>query len=305
MPNMPSPIRTNNGFTLVEALIVIMITGILAAMVGAFLRTPVDAYFDAARRAELTDIADTAVRRMSRDIHRALPNTVRSPPGASQCIEFMPTKLGARYRTAADGGGNGDPLDFTISDGSFDMLWPNGSILPASQRIAANDVIAIYNDGTGGHNAYIGDNAVKVASVTDYSTGALVGSSRITLSTTATAPFALKAFPAESPGNRFFVIPANEHVVAYYCKNNALYRYSRTLTGPWPVKANCGEMTSLANEALLASNISTCNIVYEPPGSGTGALSRYGLVSIMLEIKDAPSGESVRLYHQVHVDNTP
>ena len=52
------------GFTLVEAIIVIVITGILAAIVAVFIRAPVDGYFDSVRRAELTDTADVALRRL-------------------------------------------------------------------------------------------------------------------------------------------------------------------------------------------------------------------------------------------------
>ena len=67
------------GFTLLEAVLVIVITGIIAAIVAVFIKLPVDSYLDSARRAELTDVADTAVRRMARDIHLALPNSVRNP----------------------------------------------------------------------------------------------------------------------------------------------------------------------------------------------------------------------------------
>lgn len=85
--------------SLVEAIVVIVITGIIAGMVAVFIRTPVEGYMDAERRAGLTDIADTAVRRMAREIRLALPNSVRTAAdGSGRCIEFIPTKIGARYR---------------------------------------------------------------------------------------------------------------------------------------------------------------------------------------------------------------
>ena len=45
------------GFTLIEMVMVIVITGIVAAMVAVFIRQPIDAYVATARRAELTVLA--------------------------------------------------------------------------------------------------------------------------------------------------------------------------------------------------------------------------------------------------------
>ena len=56
------------GFTLVEMIIVIVITGIIGAMVAVFIRVPVQGYVDVAARAALADTADTATRRLTRDV---------------------------------------------------------------------------------------------------------------------------------------------------------------------------------------------------------------------------------------------
>jgi len=300
------------GFTLVEAIIVIVITGILAGIVAVFIKGAVDAYIDSARRAELTDVADTAVRRIARDIHLALPNSVRNPgDGSDQCVEFIPTKIGARYRMAKDSSGSGDELDFSVVDSSFDMLWLN-SALPATMQIVAGDVVAIYNDGSGnsdcsgsvgmgtaGGNAYCGYNAIQVASVApvDATTSAVTF-----VGTGTAAPFNRKQLPGESPYYRFQVIPSSEHVVAYVCNANTLYRYSRTLSAVRPVPADCSAMAAGATAATLAENVTTCSFKYEPPGSSSG-FSMNGILQISLTVTQL--GESVKLYHQVHVDNTP
>ena len=85
------PIRMTkfqSGFTLAEAVIVIAITGIISAVVAVFIKAPVQSYFDASRRAEMTDIADTALRRISRDLRLALPNSVRVA-GGNTAIELI------------------------------------------------------------------------------------------------------------------------------------------------------------------------------------------------------------------------
>src|ERR1039457_5271215 len=96
--------RTHEGFTLVEMIMVIVITGIIGGMVAVFLKAPIQQYMDVARRADMTDIADTALRRIGRDLRLALPNSVRvttgacpvttaNPGGAGTCsfLEFLPT----------------------------------------------------------------------------------------------------------------------------------------------------------------------------------------------------------------------
>jgi MSHA biogenesis protein MshO len=69
--------RRAAGFTLIEAIIAIVITGILGSVVAVFINRPIQGYFDSVRRAELTDQADVALRRISRDIRLALPNSLR------------------------------------------------------------------------------------------------------------------------------------------------------------------------------------------------------------------------------------
>lgn len=299
---MSSHIHTSRGFTLVEAIMVIVITGIIAGMVAVFIKAPVESYIDMARRAELTDVADTAVRRMARDIRLALPNSVRNPStaGQDQCIEFMPTKIGGRYRAAQTSTGTGDILDFTTTDASFDMLGLNSS-LPSSEQIAANDIVVVYNDGSTSGNAYAGQNAIQVSPP---AAGDTADTTKINFVASGTQIFDRKTLPSASPANRFQVLPSTEQVVSYACSGNTLFRYSRaiiTRTTPWAQPATCSDMTSGATEATLATNV-TCSIRYVPPGTGTG-VGRFGIVSISLAMTQA--GESVNLYHQVKVDNTP
>lgn len=300
-------IARSRGFTLVEAIVVIVITGIIGGMVAVFIRSPVQGYMDAQRRTELTDVADTAIRRLARDIRGALPNSLRLPQtniAGDQCIEFIPTKIGARYRAAVDTingatTGYGDPLDFTTVDGAFDMLWPNVDF-PADSQIAAGDVVVVYNDGSANGNAYNGKNAIQVDKVAPAAT---VTGTLITFVAPGSAPFDLKKLPSESPFGRFQVIPAASHVVSYRCNSGILTRNTRVLKAAWGRPATCAAMVLGATTAVLANHVSACSLTYDPPGSSTPNLSRFGIVSISLGISD--SGETVNLYDQVHVDNTP
>jgi len=283
---------SESGFTLVEMVMVMVIIGIVSAMVAVFMRAPIDAYFDTARRAALTDTADTAVRRMARDIRKALPNSVRNP--SDQCIEFIPTKTGGRYRTAVDDSGGGDPLDFAAADTGFNMLGLN-SALPANQQISINDMIVVYNLGIPGSDAYVSTggsiNTAAVTSVTS-GTGTLANETHIDI--------AARKFPLPSGSNRFHVIPGNEKIVSFLCSGGHLWRKAN-YTYPTSIADATVCSTSIAGGgtiAMLAKNAS-CTFVYN--GSD---LQRNGLVQMTLSLTDA-SGETVRLYHEVHVDNSP
>lgn len=284
--------RETSGFTLIEMVMVLVIIGVISAMVAVFMRAPVDAYFDSARRAALTDVADTAVRRMARDLHRALPNSIRNPD--SQCIEFIPTKTGGRYRVGADSAGGGNPLDFSTTDSGFNMLGLN-SALPSDQQIASGDTVVVYNLGIPGADAYVTTGgSINTASVSSVSSG--TG----TLSNETFIGIAARQFPLPSGSNRFHVVPGSEKIVAFLCSGGSLWR-----------KANHAYPSSIADTtvcststvgggtvALLAKNAS-CSFVYN--GSD---LQRNGLVQLTLTLTDT-SGEAVSLYHEVHVDNSP
>lgn len=278
MQRMP---RHNQGFTLIEIIIVIVITGILGSMVAVFIKNPVDAYFASASRAALTDVADTSVRRMSREIHKALPNSLRSPN--NQCIEFIPTKTGGRYRADDSPAG----LSFDTAVTSFNMLGSN-SAWPAAQRIADGDVIAVYNLGIPGADAYQQDNTATV-----------IGSpSESAAPVETTLNISSKLFPLASGSNRFHVIPSAEKVVAFVCVNAGL---SATGQGTGTLYRNTSSsFTSncAATDAVVATQVSACNFVY-----GGADLQRNALVQ--LTVKFSQQHETVSLYHEVHANNTP
>lgn len=267
------------GFTLVEAVIVIVITGILGAIVATFLRLPVQNYQDSAGRAELTDVADSAVRRITRDLRLALPNSLRLRGGS---LEFIPTKTGGRYLAADDG--PGDILDFSnTTDTSFTVV---GAMPAGRQQILAGDHIVVYNLGPGfaPADAYAGGagNRAQVAAVNQ--TSGVV--------TLATNPFAAQSPVLAHPEDRFLVVT---QPVTFRCAGGFLYRHT-----------NYGFSIEQAEEpggerVVLASNVKSCSFAYTQLGTQRAALVRVGLELERATGSDGP----IQLTGQVHVDNTP
>ena len=278
-PSQPSPLARGRdrvgvarGVTLIELVMVLVITGVIGTMVAVFIRQPVEGYLDTARRAEMTDIADTALRRITRDLRTAVPNSVRVD-GAGKYIEYLQSSGGGRYRAEVDSAGGGNILDFTIADTSFDVIGP----MPA---LAAGNFIVIYNltsdPAISTANAYALDNLANYASNSPPT---------ITLS-------AGKLFPFPSPGKRFQVV---QYPVTYACEGGVLRRYwGYTIQHtPQPAPPSGG------NSALLATNVTDCSFSY----STSGASGRTGTVALVLQIEE--SGEKVRLFQQAHVNNVP
>lgn len=291
-------LRSVGGFTLIEAIIVIVITGILAGIVVAFITKPVEGYVDSVRRAELTDAADVALRRLARDVRLALPNslrlknssnaTVNSCASGVECyIEFIITKGGGRYRDTADGSTGGNFLSFTGSTPSFDVLGG----LPTSPTIAQGDYIVVYNLGSDypPADAYSGGNRVEV----DATWG---GSNPVTVSAATQGVFSSQSPPLPSPDARFQVVDKNDKVIRYGCASGALTRYRGCAFGT---------TTSGCTGSLLAGSTTlepkaACVIEYQANATG-----RNGLLYLQLTLTDTPSGESVSLFQQIHVDNAP
>lgn len=270
------------GFTLVELIMVIVVMGIIAGMVSIFMKSPIDAYVASGRRAALTDVADTVVRRMARDIQRALSNSIRT--NGSQCLEFIPTKTGARYRAVGAGA-----LDFTTTASSFNMLGSNttfaGSAIPPDQQIAVGDLIVVYNLGIPGAAAYNSDNTSTVRAPAPSPAASSPLETTITIDS--------KQFPLESGSYRFQVVPSTENLVSYVCNGSSLHR---TVSNSLTTTALCP-----FGGPIVASNVDCTTTTFNYSGSD---LQRNALVSMVLTIKDS-SGETVSLQHEVHVSNTP
>lgn len=271
------------GFTLVESILAITLLGVLGGMVAVFIRGPIQAYLDTADRAVLSDAADAAMRRIAREVQSSLPNSFRGTSGGSSaCFEFLPVEAGGRYRVEKDSGNdiNDDILMFNSNDDSFDVLghrgllasWPSGSRL-----------VAIYNLGISGADAYAADNTAPIASVAIPAPGG--AAARITLT-------AAKKFPLESPGRRFQVIP--NYSVAYSCSGTSLYRSTQSISS--------GKLAACPSSGdLLATNVNCAVSKFE---YAPAVVARNGVLTISLQL-NAANGDTVRLYNQVGVSNVP
>lgn len=282
------------GFTLVEAIVVIVVIGIVGAIVAVFIRAPVQGYVDTAARAEMSDEADLALRRMARDIRLALPNSVRVSGNGSAdgaVIEFLITRSGGRYLSPEDAVPGLPVLDFVNpANRSFTVVGTLREALNAGDRIAVNNV------GLAPADAWqAGADQSNVAVVEE---GAPAGAVHPVVKL-ADNPFGRQLVSMPSPGQRFHVLGGT---VSYRCEaaggGFVLARYSG-----FPVTAAPAAPPAGTARAVIASRLAGCANLFE---YGQLETRRSGLVVLTLSLRARNDNNAVvRLVHQVHVDNTP
>jgi len=296
-------LKSQSGFSLVELVIVIVIIGLLATGIATFITRPIQGFIDLSRRATLVYSAENALRRMQRDIRRALPNSIRVGGGGT-AIEIINTIEGQRYRANPPPGNPDRRLQFNIADTSFDILGNFSAATLANTNI---NHVAIYNIGSidaggaavAGANAYASADAITGANVitpngytiTLSDDPVTTNEDNVTIDDGAGGGF---RFNFESPNRRMYLI---DTAISYVCSGGQLTRYTGYdfTNKPTQVVPPIG-----GNAALMADNIGNCQFTYD-----TGNPTRSGLMTLDLSVTDAATGETVRLLHQVHVDNTP
>ncbi len=294
-----------SGFTLVEAIVAIVLLGIVAGMVAVFIRAPLQGYKDSKVRAELTDLADLSLRRIARDLRLALPNSIRTNGVNGTTIEFLLTKSGGRYLATEDASPTGIPLSFDdASQRSFTVL---GSLAGGRAAIVEGDMLVINNQSsdpdTAPANAYLLASANR--NITTITKVTAPASDMPTLELFDN-PFASQSPSMPSESARFQVVSGP---VTYHCQPGANgtgtlhrqwnYAITETQAVP-PVPTARPASWSGAQSQPLIKGVETCSFDYQVDKSGRG-----GLVILKLELRVPDENAMIRLVHQVHVDNTP
>jgi len=264
--------RVIKGFSLIELIMVIVIVGILSTITTSIITLPVKSYIDLERRTTLVDSAEMTLRRMQRDIRRALPNSIRVTNSGS-VIEMLHTTDGGRYRAKLASDGSGNILDFISADASFDVLGSLFSI-PSGELV-------VYNLGSSSADAYTGNNRATIDNTSTVNSIVLTSA---------------KLFLFQSPQQRFFIV---DTPITYSCANGELRRYDSSIDSLYSITSSAPVLTGLSYKIQAKATSLSCNFSYS-----AGTTSRAGLVTLEITLTDE-AGESAKLIHQVHVDNVP
>jgi MSHA biogenesis protein MshO len=294
--------RRPNGFTLIELIAAMVVAGILATILVTFVSPAMSNYFASERRAALSDAANGTMRLITRDVRASVPMSVRiltAPVGsANQCLGMAPSSAGGRYRIAPDvtwdAGASpanaSQPVQPGFSVQVFDVFTPLANPAVGDWVLIGNQSTSdVYNAAN--HGQYAGGAAAVLPN-------AALGQARIALS-------AAMPVPAGYDGNRFFIVPAAQGVVAYVCDQpgtdakgtgtGTLYRVSGlgfNAPGTCPAVGNASP--------IVATHVASCSFRYDP---NPGATQESGYVEVDLSLKQ--ENEIVRLTFGAHVENLP
>lgn len=294
------------GVTLIEMVAVIVLIAIIGTTIGAVILPAAQSYEAQKRRAALVDSAEAALRRMARDIRLALPNSLRvtdSGSGASFALEMIPTADGGRYCVSgvADCNTAAEVLDFTAADTTFQALgcFRNSAFVTAATAGTTAYRLAI-NNSAGEVYAASGSPAVITPSGTTLTLSVSpagtcgTGARRHQMAITGGHQFS-----SSSSRQRVFAIEAAAAPVSYLCDASAgtLKRYAGYTFQATQPTTHAALSALTTNIGLVAQNVSECRI-----WTSSSDVRTRGLAT--LELAVASGGETVRLLHQVQLDNS-
>jgi len=273
--------KTCGGFSLIEMIVAITVLGILSASAAVFLRGPIASYFDAERRADLSDAGGLAMAKLSQEISRAVPNSVRvTTVGTSFYLEFLPVRSEGRYRIAGPGN------VFNVSNTVFDALTPVQ--VQTADFIVANNYLAT----PGVNDVWVGNPRASY-------TGPNGNVTALTFSPHTFSPPEPPPLPVlpNAPEHRFQIAT---QPVTYVCDPavGTLRRYSGyAILAAQPVNAAGAPLAGAQND-LLATGIATCQAAQYP-----GTLRRAQVVALALNFDNA--GDRLNLAHTIRVEPLP
>lgn len=266
--------------------------GIIATALAPIITRFVDAYDAQLRRGGLVERAQITLNRITREVHQALPNSIRVSGGTA--MEMIRTMDGGRYRS----GPPGNTLDQPDTDGILDALGQLQGCTEINSLAAGGNIfltMANQPPGSGIGDAYQGGNRAPVTACID--NNAADGSDQITFTNPPTG-----IFPSYPDMKNFQII---DTPVSYLCmpdaanpQNGRIVRYhGYNIAAAQPTTDGAINALRTGNYThdVLIDKVAACDFSFD---------SNDGMFTVSITIQDENTNDLVRLMQQVHVENT-
>lgn len=280
--NTAGPAR---GFTLVELIVAITISSLLIGMIGMIMGAPVDRYLEQSKRNELVSVAERIERRLSTDLNKALPNSVRMGnfPNTS-VLQMLEVKDVVFYHESVMPPTPLEELSFTTPGDTFRA---NGPFSQTPLWLVVN------NEGIPNRDAYELLNVITRNGVIINSGTSLVN--------IADGTFTFASNPLST--NRMFGVSGP---ITYVCNRTTgvLRRFEAHIIDRFvPADESAPQLNSAGTiSSIVATGVSGCNLqcLLKP----TSATCRNTVTfDITVTRGVAPDDENIRLLKQFAVEN--
>jgi MSHA biogenesis protein MshO len=288
-------IRPAAGFTLIELIVVIVISAIVAVFIVLFLDTPIESYFAQTRRSDLADSAHRISDAVTADARTALPNSMRVNAAAT-ALELLATEGVARYYGRGDKDGLQANEELTIGT-AVTMFGTLDSFTTQALPYQA-PYLSIGNLGTAAYTAYNSATQVMTPAGTVVTLNPnpsmtpppafVAGENQVSLSAAMT--FKAAGAPVTQPLMHSAYLVSGP--VSYVCKANAANPTAGTLmrySGYTITRAQA--VPPAGTGALIAHDVSACTISIVP----APASYAYGQIAI-LRVTLASNGETLQVF---------
>lgn len=277
--------RHGRGFTLPELVMVIVILGIIAGVLAPVITQAFRGYVDTRARAQLVNKGRIALERLAREVRHAVPNSLRVLGGGSG-IEFVRATTGGRYIAR-----HGDDIGAAFPANNNRYFLRNAAlanglfVLGVNGAVTAGDILVIGN--TSPNELTLGSTAAAITAVAGQDLdGDGTNDSQL-------IGFAVHSFPHDSLGRHYIVADDTLEVGL----SGTTLRWHQTVgLGAYDSVAQWG-----VGDPILVDGVSALTFTY-----AAGMPQSTGVLRIDLELQDTRSTDhTIRLYHEVHVRNTP
>ena len=296
-------LKQYSGFTLIELVVTIVISAILAVGIVSFIGDSVSSLTTSTNRNQMASAGRVALDRLAMEVHNALPNSIRATTATGagdQCLEFIPVRAASSYINPPFTGGGGitfDVVDFTPSQhgvtGGYAVIYPS----------VQNHLYDGDNGASTGWPSFPNRRPIQeIASIQD---SVSPNQSTVTLVTT-------HRFNNTSPNLRFFVV---EDPISYCVVGDKLYRYTNYgfFTSQVTVEEEVAVCEKALNQRCLPNYSDSPNkmLISDSIDNtgltaftvGTQSLNRNALV--VIELNFVANGESIKLNHEVLTRSVP
>ncbi len=259
------------GFTLIELIIVIVITGVLSVGITNFVGSTSKGYVDTADRQRMASAMVVASEVISRSLRTALPNSVRIGGGATNnCIELVPVLRGGYYVS----------IPKATAAASFTAVAMGNAAAQTGQ-------IAVYPVS---QDAVYSPSDVNPAVLTAAAATVPAGTDTITITLGAS-----HRFPLDSPNKRMYLVGTP----IAYCQpagSARMYRYSGYGFNAVTVLPPTGGTREVLIDELDAGNETT--FAFSDAVRQRNAVVRFNLIAKV-------DNEQLQLDQEVQVRNVP